>query len=498
MKNEKKHIDRLFQEGLKNFEATPSHSVWKNISEELLANKKQRRVIPLWIKLSAIAASLLLLFTLANNLFFQDSSTNTLNETIVDTKPTDEQNTNDSGNSLDTNTVNSKNNSNTENLVKEEPGEKGLEDSSNGIKKNSKSTFTHKKEPVVANNHITSPSKSSNVLNSLTKKELTNNSSKQETTGAIASNSKNTHVVESQKNPVKENLSRTTDLNTAVVSSENAEVNKEALDKIEKQSIEEAIAENNKVKDIEADLADEEVAKRWSVAPNIAPVYFNSLGTGSSMHTEFVNNTKSGEINMSYGVSASYAINDKINVRVGVNNVKLGYKTHDVFDARAIETNPIKSVAIKNIAIDKTPAQLAYVTVAGMSFAQVPEALSNDYNASVNQELGFLEIPLEIQYNITNTKLGINAIGGFSALFLNNNEIYSNLDGKNTLIGKATNINNLSYSANLGLGFNYKISNILNINLEPMFKYQLNTFRNTSGNFKPYFIGVYSGLSFKF
>ena len=74
MKNDKKHIDRLFQEGLKNFEATPSHSVWENVSEQLLNNQEQRKVIPLWMKLSAIAASLVLLFTLGNNLFFQDST----------------------------------------------------------------------------------------------------------------------------------------------------------------------------------------------------------------------------------------------------------------------------------------------------------------------------------------------------------------------------------------------------------------------------------------
>ena len=32
---EKKHIDRLFQEGFKDFEATPSDVVWKNIEAQL-------------------------------------------------------------------------------------------------------------------------------------------------------------------------------------------------------------------------------------------------------------------------------------------------------------------------------------------------------------------------------------------------------------------------------------------------------------------------------
>ena len=508
MKNDKKHIDRLFQEGLKNFEATPSHSVWENVSEQLLNNQEQRKVIPLWMKLSAIAASLVLLFTFGNNLFFQDSTIiPESNETIVDTESKDSQNKNNSD-TLDSITIDNTNDgNNTENLAQEDAGSNGIdtnEDSSNNvINTTSKSTIVNNKdkEAIVAKNDRNTSSKN-NKINLSSKKELINELAKDETASTVASNSKSnkTKVDNSQKSPLKEKLSETNDINATVAEVEKItdEIGDKDLTSSEEKSIEEAIAENNQAKEPEDELTDEEEAKRWSVAPNIAPVYFNSLGTGSSMDAEFVNNTKSGEVNMSYGVSASYAINDKINVRVGINNVKLGYNTHDVFDANDMEMNPIKSVAIKNIAIDKTPTELAYVTVAGMSFAQVPEPLTNDFNASINQELGFLEIPLEIQYKITDTKLGVNAIGGFSALFLNANDIYSTLDGNSTLIGKATNINNLSYSANLGLGFNYKVSNNININLEPMFKYQLNTFKNTSGDFKPYFIGVYSGLSFKF
>lgn len=517
MKNDKKHIDRLFQEGLKNFEATPSHSVWENVSEQLLTNEKQRKVIPLWMKLSAVAAGLLLLFTLGNNIFFQDNNDiPEVNKTIVDTQSKSQENTNNVNDTIDP-----KNNIDAENLAQEDSNESETKDSSNSLQKNSRNTVINKNETVVAKNDKNTKN---NKFDSLTKKEITDESTKDATTNAVASNSEKTNMVDSQKNSIKEDISKTTDIKSTVAKVENQIIDKlkekendneavkslatdaiaqnnktdEEADEVGKISIEDVIAENNKVEDTEDELTEEEFSKRWSIAPNVAPVYFNSLGTGSSMDDEFVNNTKSGEVNMSYGVSASYAINDKINVRVGVNNVKLGYNTHDVFDASSMEMNPIKPIAIKNIEIDKTPVELAYVTVAGMSFAQVPEPLSNEYNASINQELGFLEIPLEVQYKITNTKLGVNAIGGFSALFLNTNQIYSTLDGSSTLIGKATNINNLSYSANLGLGFNYKISNNININLEPMFKYQLNTFKNTSGNFKPYFIGVYSGLSFKF
>ena len=83
--------------------------------------------------------------------------------------------------------------------------------------------------------------------------------------------------------------------------------------------------------------------------------------------------------------------------------------------------------------------------------------------------------------------------------FLNNNKIFSESEnGTKTLLGKANNINKISYSANFGLGLHYKMTKKINFNFEPMFKYQINTFNNTSGDFKPFFIGVYTGVGFKF
>lgn len=59
----KKHIDRLFQERFKNFEATPSDTVWNNIRAELDTKKKKRRIIAIWWRYAGIAALLVLLIT---------------------------------------------------------------------------------------------------------------------------------------------------------------------------------------------------------------------------------------------------------------------------------------------------------------------------------------------------------------------------------------------------------------------------------------------------
>ena len=59
--SERKNIDRLFQEKFKDFEVNPPQEAWANI-EAKLDEKKKRRVIPFWWKLSGVAAVFLIGF----------------------------------------------------------------------------------------------------------------------------------------------------------------------------------------------------------------------------------------------------------------------------------------------------------------------------------------------------------------------------------------------------------------------------------------------------
>ena len=114
------------------------------------------------------------------------------------------------------------------------------------------------------------------------------------------------------------------------------------------------------------------------------------------------------------------------------------------------------------------------------------------------QQMGYLEVPFELNYALIDKKLGVNVIGGVSSLFLIDNSVSLESEGLVTEMGQANNVNDVNFSTNIGLGFNYKFSQKIQLNLEPVFKYQLNTFSDTAGRFRPYTIGVYSGVSFKF
>ena len=102
-------------------------------------------------------------------------------------------------------------------------------------------------------------------------------------------------------------------------------------------TIEEAIAASKK-EDEATNL------NKWSVGTNAAPIYFSSLGKGSSLDAQFNKNSKSGEVTMSYGVSASYALNKKLSVRSGINKVNIGYNTNNVIVFESIGLSSKSSV----------------------------------------------------------------------------------------------------------------------------------------------------------
>jgi len=528
--NKKKHIDRLFQDKLQNFEATPSDAVWKNINAKLsLDNEKRKRVIPLWFKITGIAAGLLLLITLSNALFFNNEDPNTsVNEVVNTNENTNsetqkEQNTTQKdiikGNNLNTNTtvatdntLNTTDDNISNTSIKETSGTNEASSSNASL-----NTYNDRNKNVVAtstSSNITNTNGSSNKNQTVKTENKTSNTTQNRSNTTIASTTdsqKNNTVTNTENKDRQPNIDKdkvdelvketkqgnTTKAVTDATENKGLDITTSTTDAQEEGKT--SIQDELEKADEEKEVIDEEKLnkKRWSVSPNIAPVYFNSLGSGSSIDSKFNNSNKTGEINMSYGVAANYAISDKLTVRAGVNQVNLGYNTNDVIVYNNIQPSD-NGKPLRNVALNQASQTLSFLSADGLNFAEVPDVVATNISSSIEQRLGFVEVPVELEYKLSDKKLGFSVIGGFSTLFLTNNEVYSTLQNDRRLIGEATNVNKTSFSANLGVGLKYKMSEKINLNLEPVFKYQLNTFSDTSGDFKPYVIGVYTGFSFRF
>jgi len=259
------------------------------------------------------------------------------------------------------------------------------------------------------------------------------------------------------------------------------------------KSIEEAIAEN------EETLRKEAIGKRWAISPNIAPVYYNSFGNGSQFHDQFVNNKKTGETNTSYGITVGYAINKDFRIRTGIHQVNLSYDTDNVIVFESVSNtpneNPLRNITFNN---QINTQGISVISADNLGVQQISSTINDNFNAALSQRIQYIEVPVEVEYQLSKKRFGVNIIGGFSSFILSDNQVVSEFDGYQTELGKANNINNLSFSTNLGIGLNYSFSKSFVYNFEPTFKYQINGFSNTSGSFNPYIIGVYTGFSYKF
>ena len=490
-----KNIDELFKERFKNFEASPSPDVWNKIQTKL-KEKDDRKVIPLWFKLAGVAALFAVLFTIGNSILNLPS--NKINDSIVN-KNSIEINIEKAKNTIVDNNViqndivstedNNEVKSTKELLIKKASN---FTNNSNGVDRSETTVASNNKKARVygkqSKEGLIQSSELSIKKQESVAKETTNLIDKSENQ-LIKQNieiNKNVEVV-----AVNKNIKDTSETSLSTES-------KELVKKENKKSIFDAIKETSGGQVVIAKL-DNTPQNRWEVTPNVAPVYYNSLTEGSSIDPSFSDNPKNGDLNIAYGVKVSYNLNKRLSMRSGVSNVNLSYSTTGL----DIGTGPISA---STASIEYSSRNNVTIVVdKGALVNQNPDDTfgnitpkSTNGEPLLNQKISYYEMPLELNYTLINKNIGISVIGGFSALLLGNNEVSIEAGDFNEVLGEASNLSSLSFTTNVGLGLNYSFSKKLMFNIEPMFKYQLNPYTDSSVNFKPYYLGIYSGLSFKF
>ena len=456
--NENKNIDRLFQEKFKDFEVFPDSSVWKNI-EKQITKKKKRRIVPLWFRLGGAAAILLLL--ISSGFWYFNNSKNKQeipNEIII----TDTEQSNDPTN-------NEESQDKIEKEVNPNPIKTNQEEKLIAQPTQKKYQTRSKKEKIVEQDK-------GNNITALVPEESSKNDKISTTNLEQLEQNEGTSIVTKT-----ENLQNSENI---IALEENSNIQKDVkndiLNEIEKTDSDKIEVGNN---------------NKWSIGSTMAPVYFNSLSSGSPIDSELSNNDKSSIGTISYGLRVNYKISDKLSLQSGINSLELGYTTENV---ATLLSSALLDGSSTNIDTNVEGAFLAVMSTASQSSDASSQRSSFDVSGSLDQTLGYVEIPMELKYNILQKKLGVNVLGGFSTYFLYRNSVEITSFGKTTTLGEASNINSLNFSGNLGLDFDYKISKKLYINVTPMFKYQFNTFSENSGGFQPYYLGIYSGLNFRF
>jgi hypothetical protein len=564
--SERKKIDRLFQEKFKDYEVTPPEGTW-TIIEAKLHDKKKRRVIPFWWKLSGVAALFLIAFMVSKSIY----NGNTKHENPVvhqqNSNTNKGTNTEDSNKKsvnineqmkIDNTAANEKTSVKTESATADEKGLKNnkysetenaiVNESNSGqteksvIKKVVKNTtsgviatineyvkkdvvterndknkkHSNSAESSVAERRSPKQRTSKNVLNSDKNKENATESILEKSQNQLVQGSK--EKKENNKSIVEKDIVQTSNIKNSELSIETKNINLDALKGISNSKIvtqepvkkvNDTAAKNSFVFNALEELLNEKESKskqeskrnRWQLTSNVAPVFLGSIANGSPIDSTLSKNSKSYTTTIGFGVGISYTVNKKLSIRTGLNKVNVRYNTNDISFFSAIDAkkmpnvNPVASSANIQIQSNATSSSQINNETELLPFENSFVHANSGY---IKQEMGYLEMPLEMTYNLLDKKFGIKIIGGFSTLFLQDNSLVIISKGRDTLLGEANNLSNVHFSTNLGFGIKYGFMKSFEFNVEPTLKYQLNTFTANAGNFKPYIFGIYSGISYKF
>ena len=548
-----KNIERLFQEKFKDFEALPPQDSWDIIASRLNEKKKKKRILPIWFQFSGIAASLFIIGSLIWNFSGESNTTevpnsnNTIvntedskgnsnnsnitspnNEAIVYDSQSNEENLDKKSNnsinqynekSIDEKLVKSKlknnssrrnglvSNGKLQNDIDASSNQKGFKKGKNNFKKQS-SSGTNSEKALVANTEKNKAKRKSKSKSNKNNSDFENlfddnnvvdnnredkNAINKETIDAFFENkTSNTTTITNN-----DSITKQTNNSDVVVSNEIITQDSTLVAEVSKETnlLEELLKEKEAGKNEDEK---EEKRSKWAISTNASPVYFNSLAQGSSIDQQFDSNSKNYATTLSLGIAGSYAINNKLSLKTGVNNINISYNTNDVlFDARMnnVENN------IPTISRNPEASNMVFSSKVGnveTLSGDVENVIIENNVGALQQNISYIEVPLELSYKLLDKKFGIEVIGGMSTLFLNQNNISLVANGIEMEVGRANNLNNIHFSSNVGLGFKYNFWKSFNANFQPMFKYQINTFSENSGNFKPYFIGLYTGVSFSF
>ena len=489
------NIDKLYQKQLKDFSEIPDERVWKSISASLDKKDKSKRVIPIWWKMGGVAALLLLSLLIFNQLSDRETNeiitdidipeknpenkNNIINiETPEDLEITDPLTETSVGSKEDKFFNNSKNKAVSEGIASEDntilPGESSK---------------------TLQENQLVSSANKTVEKDNISITEKSNETQKRQEQGLLTANNIN-KVADKNENNLgiisEVPAPKTNDDSLA----ENIEIKeKKSIESDNKKSIFDEIKKSEDLAVVE-----ESNSEKWEVGPSIGPVYFNSFGTGSPIHSNFVPNSKTGNVNLSYGIGVAYKVGKRIKIRSGLNKVDYSYNTNDISFSASLTAST--NAQIDNINYVPTSQNLV---VRNLQESNLLQRTSNIEIAAPNparegtmvQDFGYLELPLELNYAIIDKKFGFDVIGGISSLFLVNNAVILESGVGEMEMGEANNLNSVNLSTNIGLGFNYNFTSKIQLSLEPMFKYQLNTFSQTAGTFQPFSVGVFTGLSFK-
>ena len=465
-----KNLDRLFQEKFRDFEQAPPPDIWNNIQAEL-AGKPQEKKRALWWWFGSVAAGLLLLFTLYNtgstthSTPVEKTKTDVVTEDPIELSTTPEHTVTPKQNIDNTNIQ--QNNAYKNTITLSNTNTKTNKETNRIQPSHNRNSGFHNRDTDIADRVSIAKDKteSDEKINRYTKDEthLQKDASK-----SVAGKETPKQHMNKSENPVN-----------------NYPDNKAKSDALA------LLSKNNKTQKTR-----KRHAGRWSVTPQVAPVFFSSFEqNGASLDDKTAMNSAQGQVSTSYGVQLAYELTDRMTIQAGINKVDYAYRIDDLYVSPDVYADSRHEISMKDVInTHQIPYAMSYSL--NQSYQETGKQIDS---GNIVQIFGYYEVPVALKYDMIKTnRYSVRMLGGASALIKNSEEMYYQKDVVSKKVQGDSPVNTLSLTGNAGLEFSYRISRHINISLSPQFKIYAGKLKKDIQNFTPYTVGVYSGLNYRF
>ena len=275
-----------------------------------------------------------------------------------------------------------------------------------------------------------------------------------------------------------------------------------------------ALVEYNKEQERKAEV--DKPDQSWSVGAMVAPVYAVSQTSYEAVYaSNMTRSAGNGHVQMGGGLTIEYAAGKRWAVQTGLyysqlnessGNAADSYRMNmafadagsDYFNTPVTEKRGVMQINASAgvVEVDELPSSADLSASLERADASQSVLLSQ---ANFEQQFEYVEVPLLVSYRVIDKGFRMSLQGGLNAGFLVGNNVFMESADGQTRIGKTKDMSSISYSTTIGLGFGYQLTDRLEFRFDPQLKYFIGSLSdNPSVSFKPYSIGLYTGIKYRF
>ncbi len=258
---------------------------------------------------------------------------------------------------------------------------------------------------------------------------------------------------------------------------------------------------------------------RFEIGGVYSPVYaYRQTSVPSSSSSYMASASDPSEKGLVYsggGIRLNVMVNKKWSVESGVRFARLGQEVNSQVDveqlyASSTSLNESKTT-IKRVSMVNSMGNISHnntnvSTNKDLFFATSSPNYRVEFNASntntnsiLEQNLDYIEVPLTIRYYLINNGMSLSLSAGLSSNWLVSNDVYLWNGSNREYIGQTSGLASMTLSTHAGLAFSVPIMGRLSLQVEPRINYFLSEInKDYHVAFKPYSFGFYSGVQYTF